>query len=299
MSSQAVIAVNRFGLGARGNELQQATKNPMLYLTNQLVTPEFNDKLPNSNQLLLHLADFIQKRRFSNFAPNCELPNKKNKSNKKQKPFFQKSYQQLCCDTVIRAIRSPNSVSWRLLDFFSNHFSVTALGQKMVALAPTLEREAIAPNMLGNFEDMVLAVMHHPTMLIYLNNDRSFGPNSKIGQRSKKGLNENLAREMMELHTLGVNGGYSQADVIELAKGITGWSVALPLKDYKVGFYYRDSGHEPGDRTLLGKNYAQKGEAQGIAMIKALARHPATAKHLCLKLAKLIYQRYSSSIFTG
>ncbi|WP_338049501.1 DUF1800 domain-containing protein [Parashewanella hymeniacidonis] len=184
------------------------------------------------------------------------------------------------------AIRSSDSLSWRLLDFFSNHFSVTALGQKMVALAPTLEREAIAPNMLGNFEDMLLAVMHHPTMLIYLNNDRSFGPNSKVGKRSKKGLNENLAREMMELHTLGVNSGYTQADVIELAKGITGWSVALPLKDYNVGFYYRDNGHEPGKRILLGTEYPQQGEAQGTTMMTDLARHPSTAKHLCFKLAK-------------
>ena len=286
MSVDAVIAVNRFGLGARLNEIKQAKSDPKAFLIKQLITPEFNHNLPTSNELLLHMADFMRKRRFAKLSPDCELPNKQQKTRRKLKPFFQQSYQKLCCDTLIRAIRSPDSLSWRLLDFFSNHFSVTAQGQKMVALAPTLEREAIAPNMLGNFENMLLAVMHHPCMLIYLNNDRSFGANSKIGKRSKKGLNENLAREMMELHTLGVNGGYTQADVIELAKGITGWSVALPLKDYKVGFYYRENRHEPGKRTLLGKTYAQPGEAQGIAMITDLARHPATAKHLCFQLAK-------------
>ena len=286
MSVDAVIAVNRFGLGARLNEIKQAKSDPKAFLLKQLITPEFNHNLPTSNELLLHMADFMQKRRFAKLSPDCELPKKQQKPRRKLKPFFQQSYQQLCCDTLIRAIRSSDSLSWRLLDFFSNHFSVTAQGQKMVALAPTLEREAIAPNLLGNFENMLLAVMHHPCMLVYLNNDRSFGANSKIGKRSKKGLNENLAREMMELHTLGVNGGYTQVDVIELAKGITGWSVALPLKDYKVGFYYRDNGHEPGERTLLGKTYAQQGEAQGIAMITDLARHPATAKHLCFQLAK-------------
>ena len=93
----------------------------------------------------------------------------------------------------------------------------------MVGLSPTLEREAIAPNLLGNFADLLLAVEQHPAMLIYLNNEKSFGPNSRMAKKRKVGLNENLAREIMELHTLGVAGGYSQNDVIELAKGITGW----------------------------------------------------------------------------
>ncbi len=286
MSSDAVIAANRFGLGARLNEIQQAESGPKAFLIRQLITPEFNPALPGSDELLLHLADFTQKRRFAELSSACVLPGKHRKTGRGLKPFFQRSYQALCCDTLVRAIHSPDSLSWRLLDFFSNHFSVTAKGQKMAALAPTLEREAVAPNLLGDFEDMLLAVARHPCMLVYLNNDISLGSDSTIGKRRAKGLNENLAREMMELHTLGVNGGYTQADVIELAKGITGWSVALPLKDYKVGFYYRRNGHEPGNRVLLGKTYTQRGEAQGAAMITDLARHPATAEHLCFKLAK-------------
>ncbi|MGB0894330.1 MAG: DUF1800 domain-containing protein [Parashewanella sp.] len=291
MSAQAVIAVNRFGMGARPNELAQATHSPQDFLIEQLQPITFNESLPNSRSLLLHMADFRQRKRMLKNNPQCVLEsnqvnNKQFKGKaKKTRRFFRTSYNQLCADSLVRSIESDASMAWRLLDFFSNHFSVTAQGPMMTALAPTLEREALAPNLYGKFSDMVLAVMHHPAMLIYLNNERSFGPNSKIGKRGK-GLNENLARELMELHTLGVNGGYTQADVIELAKGISGWGVANPLTDYKTGFLFRSSGHEPGARVLLGKTYQQQGEAQGITMITDLANHPATAKHLCFQLAK-------------
>jgi uncharacterized protein (DUF1800 family) len=155
----------------------------------------------------------------------------------------------------------------------------------MVGLSGTLEREAIAPNLLGSFEDLLLAVEQHPAMLIYLNNEKSFGPNSRIAKKRKIGLNENLAREIMELHTLGVDGGYSQGDVIELAKGITGWSVKNPIKERSAGFIFRPYAHEPGSRNLLGKEYGQKGIAQGQQMLRDLAMHPATAKYVCFKLA--------------
>jgi len=191
----------------------------------------------------------------------------------------------MSADTLKQAIVSSNSVSWRLLDFFSNHFSVSAQGQLMVGLSATLEREAIAPHLLGNFEDMLLAVEQHPAMLIYLNNEKSFGPNSRMAKKHKKGLNENLAREIMELHTLGVDGGYNQADVIELAKGITGWSVKRPGKEHGEGFVFRAYGHEPGARKLLGKVYSQQGINQGKQMLRDLAMNPATAKYLCYKLA--------------
>ena len=155
----------------------------------------------------------------------------------------------------------------------------------MTPLAATLEREAIAPNLFGSFEEMLLAVMKHPAMLIYLNNERSFGENSRIGRRGK-GLNENLAREILELHTLGVDGGYTQADVLELAKGITGWSVASPQRDGKTGFLFRDRGHEPGKRILLGASYAADGVEQGEQMLRALAKHPSTIGHICYKIAR-------------
>ena len=169
----------------------------------------------------------------------------------------------------------------------------------MAALAPTLEREAIAPHVLGKFDEMLLAVVKHPAMLIYLNNEKSFGPNSKMGKKGK-GLNENLAREILELHTLGVNGGYSQNDVIELAKGITGWTVNNPKKDKDTGFKFNPAGHEPGTRTLLGKTYKQKDIKQGEAMLKDIAAHPSTTKYLCFKLARhFINDKPSASLLAA
>ena len=283
--SRANIAVNRFGYGARGDELAQAEKDPKQWVESQLKPIKFNGDFPHSNTILIEHAKYQKekKRQKKQQRKNSQSRNMQDK--KKAKNFSRIALRNMSADTINQAIASSNSVSWRLLDFFSNHFSVTAHGQLMVGLSATLEREAIAPHLLGNFEDMLMAVEPHPGMLIYLNNEKSFGPNSRMAKKRKKGLNENLAREIMELHTLGVDGGYSQADVIELAKGITGWSVKRPGKERGEGFVFRAYGHEPGARKLLGKTYSQKGIAQGSQMLRDLAMHPATAKHVCYKLA--------------
>ncbi|MDG2392815.1 MAG: DUF1800 domain-containing protein [Thalassotalea sp.] len=283
INTQAVIAVNRFGLGARGDELAQASKNPKAWLKQQLQPIVFTNKLMSSNEMFVELAKLGEARKAAKKSTNADEEFKKN--SKDRKKFLTKSYRALSTDTFKEALNSNNSLSWRLLDFFSNHFSVTASGPVMGAISATLEREAIAPNLLGNFDEMLLAVSKHPAMLIFLNNERSFGPNSRIGKKGK-GLNENLAREILELHTLGVDGGYKQADVIELAKGITGWSVANPRKDDSVGFIYRAAGKEPGNRMLLGKTYKQNNMAQGEAMLKDLGNHPKTAQYVCTKLVK-------------
>jgi uncharacterized protein (DUF1800 family) len=132
---------------------------------------------------------------------------------------------------------------------------------------------------------MLLAVEQHPAMLIYLNNEKSFGPNSRLAKKRKIGLNENLSREIMELHTLGVDSGYTQKDVIELAKGITGWSVKNFKKENDTGFIFRPYGHEPGSRLLLGKKYNQKGVIQGEQMLRDLAMNSKTITHVCTKIA--------------
>ncbi|NQZ90523.1 MAG: DUF1800 domain-containing protein [Colwellia sp.] len=297
--SRANIAVNRFGYGARGDELTQAEKDPRQWLESQLKPITFNGDFPHSNTILIEHAKYQKEKKrqkkqqkinsqSGNMQANSMQANMQSgnmKDQKKPKNFSRQALRNMSVGTLKQAIASSNSVSWRLLDFFSNHFSVTAHGQLMVGLAATLEREAIAPHLLGNFEDMLLAVEQHPGMLIYLNNEKSFGPNSRMAKKRNKGLNENLAREIMELHTLGIDGGYSQEDVIELAKGITGWSVKRPGKERGEGFVFRAYGHEPGSRKLLGKIYSQLGIAQGQQMLRDLAMNPATAKHLCHKLA--------------
>lgn len=286
----ATIATNRFGLGARPNELKIAEQDPKNWLIKQLkVTPAvtFGHNLPDSLQISNRLAAIKkQKKVDKQIQTNMKMQNMQAElQNNKMPNYSQQIYRQLSADAITQAINSENSLNWRLLDFFSNHFSVTAQGSVMTALAPTLEREAIAPHIHGQFKDMLLAVCKHPAMLIYLNNDKSSGPNSRYGQKRHRGLNENLAREILELHTLGVGAGYQQDDVSELAKGITGWSVAF-AKEKNSGFKFRAFWHEPGQRLLLNKSYPQNNLQQGEAMLVDLARHPNTARHLCYKLAR-------------
>ena len=177
----------------------------------------------------------------------------------------------------------------RLVAFWSNHFAVSAAKGPLVrAAAGSFEREAIRPHVLGRFADMLRAVEQHPAMLFYLDNQRSIGPNSKAGRNRGKGLNENLAREILELHTLGVGGGYSQEDVTALARIITGWTFAGgEAKAAEPGrFLFRANWHEPGAHRLLGRTYAEAGLAQGEAALSDLARQPSTARHVASKLGR-------------
>ncbi len=177
----------------------------------------------------------------------------------------------------------------RLVWFWSNHFCISASkGGNVLQLAGAYEREAIRPHALGHFEDMLVAVETHPAMLLYLDNARSIGPASPAGQRGGKGLNENLAREILELHTLGVRTVYSQADVTRFADVITGWTVVPPRPElpHAGEFTFNARMHEPAAQTVIGKTYPDDGFAQGRAVLQALARHPATARHVATKLAR-------------
>jgi uncharacterized protein (DUF1800 family) len=173
----------------------------------------------------------------------------------------------------------------RLVWFWSNHFCVSA--DKDAAMVGAYEREAIRPHILGRFADLLQAVESHPAMLLYLDNVQSMGADSIAGINRDKGLNENLARETLELHTVGVRGGYSQTDVTSFAKVITGWTWTRPDDPVHGGeFVFMKRLHEPGDQMVLGKHYADTGVDQGRAVLADLARHPATAQHIAEKLAR-------------
>jgi uncharacterized protein (DUF1800 family) len=210
----------------------------------------------------------------------------------------------------------------RLVAFWSNHLCVSLGAKVLVApLAGSYEREAIRPHVLGRFEDMVLASARHPAMLVYLDNFQSIGPNSRGGRSSgrgrgqPRGLNENYARELLELHTLGVDGGYTQQDVQELAKILTGWTVSGLARgggfldsvrgtqgmsqrgrraqtqrpsnpDGSIGFAFQDLLHEPGTKTVLGVRYIEAGEDEGERVIRALCNHPSTARFVATKLVR-------------
>jgi len=174
----------------------------------------------------------------------------------------------------------------RLVWFWSNHFCISA--DFVNNMSGGYEREAIRTHVLGRFGDMLLAAESHPAMLVYLDNFRSIGPMSVAGLINKTGLNENLARETLELHTLGVRSVYTQDDVYRFAKTITGWTLRPMLTDPDHGneFLFNARLHEPGPQTILGKVYPEGGVEQGRAVLADLARHPATAAHVAFKLAR-------------
>lgn len=189
---------------------------------------------------------------------------------------------------VNAAVNAEIGFAERLAWFWSNHFCVSADKGQVRALCGPFEREAIRPYIAGSFADMLFAVETHPAMLMYLDNAGSIGPNSVAGQRRGKGLNENLAREILELHTLGVRTGYSQTDVTNFAKVITGWGI-VPLKQNPERggeFTFDPRTHEPGAQQVMNRSYEDYGIEQGRSVLNDLARHPATATHLATKLVR-------------
>ena len=202
---------------------------------------------------------------------------------------IQKTFRAEALARLQRAVLADCGVAERLVAFWSNHFCVSAdKGELARMWAGSFEREAIRPHVLGHFADMLKAVEQHPAMLFFLDNQQSLGPDSRAGQNRKRGLNENLAREIMELHTLGVGSGYTQEDVTSLARIITGWTFAG--RQGQLGqpgsFIFNANAHQPGAQTLLGKVYEAGGLAQGEAALADIARHPATATFIATKFVR-------------
>jgi uncharacterized protein (DUF1800 family) len=201
----------------------------------------------------------------------------------------QKTYRAEALARLQRATIADCGFAERLVVFWSNHFCISANKGGLARMwAGSFEREAVRPYVLGKFGDMLKAVEQHPAMLFFLDNQQSLGPESRAGENRKRGLNENLAREIMELHTLGVGGGYSQDDVTSLARIITGWTYAG--RQGQLGapgtFVFNANAHQPGAQRLMGKIYENTGVAQGEAALADLARHPSTAKFIATKFAR-------------
>ena len=184
-------------------------------------------------------------------------------------------------DTFARAVIAPIGFRERLVTFWTNHFTVSVRQGPCRALAGAFRREAIEPHVTGRFGDMLLAVVRHPAMLHYLENTGSVGPDSRAGLRGHRGLNENLARECMELHTIGPASGYTQADVTSFAALLTGWSVQT--SDLPYGFIFRPNAHQPGPKIVLGRTFPE-GEEGGLDALSFFASHPATHAHLARRL---------------
>ena len=203
----------------------------------------------------------------------------------------------LIASRLTRDIYSNAQLQEVMTDFWLNHFNVyLRKNEQMPYYLVSYERDTIRPRSLGKFEDLLEAVAHSPAMLAYLDNAQSIGPDSLAAERAEvaaarrpgaknvhEGLNENYARELMELHTLGVNGGYTQADVTQVARVLTGWGIDRPLID--AAFTFNPNRHEPGSKKVLGKKINENGELEGRELLHMLATSPATAHFICTKLA--------------
>lgn len=294
----AAIALNRFGLGARPNEAPPADAKG--WLTAQLGAFEPRPAALAAQPASLDAAaDFITRQREGVQASQGN-PADRMAARRMLVAEARDSYQDAVNARAAIALTTQTPFVERLVHFWSNHFAISTEKPAVAALAGAFEADAIRPHVLGRFEDMLVAVEQHPAMLVYLDQILSVGPGSpqvqRVAQRNptrKLGLNENLAREIMELHTLGVRSGYTQADVTEFARALTGWSIGGygpgggPLAEAAAGaFLFRPQLHEPGERTVLGRTYAQSGQAQARAVLADLAASPATARHLAAKLAR-------------
>src|SRR6201996_6379714 len=202
---------------------------------------------------------------------------------------IQKTFRAEALARLQRGVIADCGFAERLVIFWSNHFCISANKGGLARMwAGSFEREAIRPHVFGRFADMLKAVEQHPAMLFFLDNQQLLGPDSRAGQNRHRGLNENLAREIMELHTLGVGSGYTQDDVTSLARIITGWTYAG--RQGKLGepgsFIFNANAHQPGPQRPLGKIYEDNGLAQGEAALADIARHPATAKFIATKFVR-------------
>jgi uncharacterized protein (DUF1800 family) len=330
-SQAALVALNRFGFGARGGasgDLINAASDPRGYVKEELDRPNVVrlempglQTTPALAQAVFAYQDEVKQAR-EKAAPtgataeipgkmaSTEMPEKSGTGASMQSPetmqpdatqpnapkppaqplnVIQRTYRAEALARLQRAMIADCGFAERLVTFWSNHFCISASkGELSRMWAGSFEREAIRPHVLGRFGDMLKAAEQHPAMLFFLDNQQSLGPDSRAGQNRKRGLNENLAREIMELHTLGVGGGYTQDDVTSLARIITGWTFAG--RQGRLGptgtFVFNANAHQPGPQLLLGRSYADTGLAQGEEALADIARHPSTAKFIATKFAR-------------
>lgn len=336
-SQSALVALNRFGFGARGGaagDFVNAASDPrgfvkaelnrpngvLLEVPGLLSTPalgravfayqyeikqarnaaaksgaatEAPDDKARRNLSLSGIAMEIQGKEPMQSPDTAAAPEAMQPNGRKPPPpplnIIQKTFRAEALARLQRGIIADCGVVERLVAFWSNHFCISAGKGGLARMwAGSFEREAIRPHVLGRFGDMLKAVEQHPAMLFFLDNQQSLGPESRAGENRKRGLNENLAREILELHTLGVGGGYSQDDVTSLARIITGWTYAGRQGELGTpgSFVFNANAHQPGAQRLLGKIYESNGVAQGEAAFADIARHPSTAKFIASKFAR-------------
>src|SRR5580692_10460421 len=321
-SQAALVALNRFGFGARGGasgDFVNAASDPRGFVKAELSRPggallEMPGLLPTPVLGQAVFAYRLEVKQARDISGKADMPEKQPATAladngganaamtateamqpNPPKPatpalnIIQKTFRAEALARLQRAVIADCGFTERLVVFWSNHFCISAGKGGLARMwAGSFEREAIRPHVLGRFADMLKAVEQHPAMLFFLDNQQSLGPDSRAGINRNRGLNENLAREIMELHTLGVGGGYTQDDVTSLARIITGWTYAgrQGILGTPGSFVFNANAHQPGPQALLGKTYEADGVAQGEAALADIARHPSTAKFIATKFAR-------------
>jgi len=311
------IAMNRFGLGTRADETPPA--DPRGWLLDQFAAyeplPAAWRNEPGAMTLAARFGAQRQQGMAGEAAMNASSTTANNTPASTSGDINPQQAARQAVNQAIRresigiyrsavnarlasALQTETPFVERLVHFWSNHFAVSVDKGLIAGIAGAFEMEAIRPHVLGNFEEMLVAVEQHPAMQLFLDQTSSVGPDSRAALRAderdpakKRGLNENLAREIMELHTLGVRSGYTQDDVTEFARALTGWSVAgvrgpQPGNAAPGAFVFRPALHEPGERTVMGKRYDQPGEQQALAILHDLAHASATSRHIAFQLAR-------------
>src|SRR5688572_9416830 len=317
LTKDVAIAANRFGLGARPGDARSIGNDPRGWLEAQLAAPRRAPAgQPASARVLAEVRELraarqvaaqvrANLRQLPTESPAEPGPGIDEQAIAEFRAFVREHYLEQTAERHRLALGTDEPFVERLVHFWSNHFAVSADKQPLAALAGLYEQEAIRPHVTGNFYELLLAAVRHPAMVLYLDNQASMGASSTAATFVRRnrgrelGLNENLAREILELHTLGVDGGYTQADVTEFAKVLTGWSIGGALGEGRLGgarfggdggtpgeFHFRAPMHEPGDKTILGKRYREHGADEGEDVLRTLALHPKTASHLATKLAR-------------
>lgn len=300
----AAIAVTRFGLGARPGELARIGGDPRGWLLDQIRPAGADQPQTDGESSAVRIQAFRAYQTDRREMRRAEAGDNADSAERPDRDPVQIAARMLREGTAVDflararlAATTPAGFRERWALFWANHFTVSAVKLITATVAGPFEQEAIRPRVFGRFEDLLIASTAHPAMLLYLDQAQSVGPGSRAAGLTARrrqaggagsGLNENLAREILELHTVGVDGGYSQADVTSFARALTGWSVGglREAEDRQGRFVFRVAAHEPGPRTVMGRTYREGEASQATAILKDLAAHPATARHLARKIAR-------------
>jgi uncharacterized protein (DUF1800 family) len=270
---RAQHALNRLAFGARPGDVERVMRMGVdAWIEQQLHPERINDAAVEARLRPYATLRYTDGEILSEFF----MPIVENRQDKELKQKARRVTAELVSQRILRAADSERQLNEVLVDFWMNHFNVYAAKGVDRFLLTSYERDVIRPRVWGRFDDLVLATAKSPAMLFYLDNARS----------RRDGINENYARELMELHTLGVDGGYTQKDVTELARVLTGWSIKRP-REGDAGFVFRRFAHDGGSKVVLGQKIAPGGGVEeGERMIRFLSRQPATAHHIALKLCQ-------------